>query len=238
MARILCVKTVFIGSRVLGCVRSSLNLMGQDVFLLLVSRFWTYIQATVRSPCLTYKNEEKHTCFTQAGTGLHPKRDKANFRKKDTCPSPQTQSRDGQGLLSVWQKHFQVQKWRNSVKRFGEIPGGNGAALVELQGVNISAQILWASWDRQTVLSIQHEARAMGQENHRMVLMPGEAWDPRGKLEPAMPPRGGSRQHTSGEGWWVPRTSWEGSWATWSCARHRTSMRLPSLIWKIMTPFL
>lgn len=110
MARILCVKTVFIGSRVLGCVRSSLNLMGQDVFLLLVSRFWTYIQATVRSPCLTYKNEEKHTCFTQAGTGLHPKRDKANFRKKDTCPSPQTQSRDGQGLLSVWQKHFQVQK--------------------------------------------------------------------------------------------------------------------------------
>ena len=124
--------------------------------------------------------------------------------------------------------------WRDLVKFLG----GNGAALVELQGVNISAQILWASWDRQTVLSIQHEARAMGQENHRMVLMPGEAWDPRGKLEPAMPPRGGSRQHTSGEGWRVPRTSWEGSWATWSCARHRTSMRLPSLIWKIMTPFL
>ena len=116
-----------------------------------------------QSPCLTYKNEEKYHCFTQAGTGPHPKRDESNFRKKETYPSLQSQSRDGQSLLSVWQKHFQVQKWRSSMKRSGEIPGGGRREPLwqRYKEVNISFQILWASWDRSTVLSIQHEAIAM-----------------------------------------------------------------------------
>ena len=135
-------------------------------------------------------------------------------------------------------KHFQVQKWRNSVKRFGEIPGGewsrSGRATRSQHFCSNPVGFL-----RQTNSPVD-PARSESDGTGK----PSDGADARGslgsemKLEPAMPPRGGSRQHASGEGWRVPRTSWEGSWATWSCARHRTSMRLPSLIWKIMTPFL
>jgi len=48
--------------------------------------------------------------------------------------------------------------WRDLVKFLG---GRRELLWQRYKEVNVSAQILWASWDRSTVLSIQHEAIAM-----------------------------------------------------------------------------
>lgn len=138
----------------------------------------------------------------------HPQRDKSNFRKKETYPSLQSQSQEwtksdvclAETLSSTEMKEQHEEIWRNS---WGE---GRREPLCRLQGSQHFCSKSYGLLGTGKQSPIKREVRVMEPGNPLNGTDVGEAWDPRGNLEPAIPPRGGSRQHTWGR-WLVPRMS-------------------------------